>query len=146
MLGRPVPCLDNRDDIQQLLTDLTRAIAAETIDHNLARHLMSVLRLASRQFPRRAISTLPAAAVTRKKARPEPKPIEEVFSGPNGEDLAPEAHYGAQARPERKWSFAEYLYHKAFPGNEDKPLSEEGYEVYNPPTKEQPAPAARGTK
>ena len=46
-----IPRLDNRDDIQQVLTDLARAIAAETIDQGVARMLIAVVRLASRQLP-----------------------------------------------------------------------------------------------
>ena len=119
-----IPRLDNRADIQQVLTDLARAIASETIDHNLARLLLSVVRLASRQLPRpHDLNTQP-----RDKEEARLEPVDEVFPGPNGEDLAPEIPYqGAHDKPERKWSFAEYLYHKTCPGNEDKPLPEEGY-------------------
>jgi hypothetical protein len=138
-----IPRLDNRDDIQQVLTDLARAIAAETIDHHLARLLMSVVRLASRQLP--PPRDLDAHPRDKEEARVQPEPVEEVFRGPNGEDLAPETPYqGAHDKPERKWSFAEYLYHKAYPGNEDKPLPEEGYgnslATVTELTTQQPAP------
>jgi hypothetical protein len=117
-----VPRLDNRADIQQLITDVARALAAGTIDHATARLLMAAARLASRHLP-----PPPAlAALTSEETAPEP--VEEVVTGPNGEDLAPKTPYLAgSAKAERKWSFSEFLYHSVYPGNENKPLPESGY-------------------
>jgi hypothetical protein len=128
-----VPRLDNRADIQQLVTDVARALAAGALDHATARLLMATARLASHQLPPpRDYEALRRSREKDSSSLPAVEPVEEVVAGPNGEDLAPETpYYGPQGKPERKWSFAEYLYHKAFPGNEDKPLPEEGYLQHN---------------
>jgi len=119
-----VPRLDNRADIQQLLTDVARAVASATIDHAAARLLLALARLASSQLP----PSRPLRSSQPGEEQSQPAPVEEVVSGPNGEELAPEAPYREDAgKPAREWSFAEYLYHKTNPGNEDKPLPEEGY-------------------
>lgn len=122
-----IPRLDNRADILQVVTDIARALAAGTIDHASARLLMAAARLASRQLP--PPRDLDAHRRDKEaEVRAEPEPVEEVFPGPNGEELAPETPYReTQNKPEREWSFAEYLYHKTYPGNEGKPLPEEGY-------------------
>jgi hypothetical protein len=124
-----IPRLDNRADIQQLVTDVARALAAGALDHSTARLLMATARLASHQLPPpRDYEALRRSREKDSHPVPEVEPVEDVVPGPNGEDLAPETpYYGPQGKPERKWSFAEYLYHNAFPGNEDKPLPEEGY-------------------
>jgi hypothetical protein len=120
-----IPRLDNRADIQQVATDVARALAASVIDHASARLILAAGRLASAQLPppRATLNSKDA-----KSAQPEPEAVEEVFPGPNGEELAPETpYYGPNGRPERKWDLGEFLYHKIFPGNEGKPLPEEGY-------------------
>ena len=55
-------------------------------------------------------------------------PLTEIVITPEGEELAPDIPYHApEAKKERVWSFAEYLYRTAHPERAHEPLPEEGY-------------------
>ncbi len=121
-----IPLLDNRAAIQVVLTDLARGLAAGTLDIRISREITHVLRLASLQLTRPALEAPRLAEAL--ASLPAPEPVDEVTLTPEGDELGPELPYhGASGKPEREWSFSEFLYRTVFPQQAGQPLPEEGY-------------------
>jgi hypothetical protein len=121
-----IPLLDNCADIQQFITDVARALVVASIDPPMARILLHAARMASTLLVREAAPR--RNKEKEKEAAPQLLPVEEVFPGPHGLDLAPETPYNSeQNKPERRWSLSEYLFRAMHPEKADEPLPEEGY-------------------
>jgi hypothetical protein len=119
-----IPLLDNHAAIQVVCTDVARALAAGTLDINIARQIGVTVGIALRTLPRLAAP----ATGSKKEESAAPEPVAEIVLTPEGEEIAPETEYhGSNGRQERVWSLSEYLYRKAFPRQAGEPLPEEGY-------------------
>jgi hypothetical protein len=122
-----IPILDNYAAVQVVFTDVARALAAGTLDINIARQIDITVGIALRTLPR---PTVPEAGSKKEEsAAAAPEPVAEIILTPEGEEIAPVTPYDeANGKPKRVWSFAEFLYRKAFPEHDGEPLPESGYE------------------
>ena len=121
-----IPILDNYAAVQVVCTDVARALAAGTIDIHIARQIDITVGIALRTLPRPAVPE--AGSKKEESAAAAPEPVAEIILTPEGEEIAPVTPYDeANGKPKRVWSFAEFLYRKAFPEHDGEPLPESGY-------------------